>query len=93
MTEHIVKSFDDELQGLAGSVAEMGGMAEDLVDQSIQALLRSDTDLAQTVITADRDVNAMQRMAVLYRDGGLGVKPDSAMAEQWQARADAAQEQ
>lgn len=60
MTEHIVKSFDDELQGLAGSVAEMGGMAEDLVDQSIQALLRSDTDLAQTVITADRDVNAMQ---------------------------------
>jgi phosphate transport system protein len=60
MTEHIVKSFDDELQGLAGSVAEMGGMAEDLVEQSVQALLRSDTDLAQTVITADRDVNAMQ---------------------------------
>jgi phosphate transport system protein len=60
MTEHIVKSFDDELQGLAGSVAEMGGMAEDLVEQSVQALLRSNTDLAQTVIAADRDVNAMQ---------------------------------
>ena len=60
MTEHIVKSFDDELQGLAGSVAEMGGMAEDLVEQSIQALLRSNTDLAQKVIAADRDVNAMQ---------------------------------
>jgi phosphate transport system protein len=60
MTEHIVTSYDEELQGLAGSVAEMGGMAEDLVDQSVQALLRSDVDLAQKVIAADRDVNAMQ---------------------------------
>lgn len=60
MTEHIVKSYDDELQGLAGSIAEMGGMAEDLVEQSVRALLRSDIELAQSVITADRDVNTMQ---------------------------------
>jgi phosphate transport system protein len=60
MTEHIVKSYDDDLQGLAGSIAEMGGMAEDLVEQSVRALLRSDIELAQSVITADRDVNAIE---------------------------------
>ncbi|HMB46903.1 MAG TPA: phosphate signaling complex protein PhoU [Afifellaceae bacterium] len=60
MTEHIVSSYDDELQGLAGSVAEMGGMAEDLVYQAFQSLLKSDSDLARKVIAADRDVNAMQ---------------------------------
>jgi phosphate transport system protein len=60
MTEHIVSSYDDELQGLAGSVAEMGGMAEDLVYQAFQSLLKSDSDLARKVIAADRGVNAMQ---------------------------------
>ena len=37
------------------------------------------------------DINAMRRMASLYREGGLGVKPDPVLAEEWQARADAAQ--
>ncbi len=60
MTEHIVSSFDEDLQGLAASVAEMGGKAEDLIERSVQALLRSDTELAQQVIAADRAVNALQ---------------------------------
>lgn len=59
MTEHIVSSFDDDLQKLAGSIGEMGGLAEDLVERSIQALLHSDTDLAQRVIEGDREVNAL----------------------------------
>lgn len=44
-----------------------------------------------TLAANSGDVNAMRRMASLYRDGGLGVKPDPAMADEWQARADAAQ--
>ena len=28
MTEHIMKAFDSDLQGLARMIAEMGGMAE-----------------------------------------------------------------
>ncbi len=59
MTEHIVSSYDEELQGLAGSIAEMGGMAEDLFDQAVQALMRSDIELAKKVIAADREVNAL----------------------------------
>jgi len=38
------------------------------------------------------DADAMLRIASLYRDGGLGVIPSPALAEQWQTRADAAQE-
>jgi TPR repeat protein len=38
------------------------------------------------------DANAMVRIASLYREGGLGVIPSPALAEQWQTRADAAQE-
>ena len=33
--QHIVTSFEDELQGLARSIAEMGGRAEQLVERSI----------------------------------------------------------
>ena len=59
--QHIVTSFEDELQGLARSIAEMGGRAEQLVDRSIQALLRSDTDLAHEVIEADKKVDELYR--------------------------------
>jgi TPR repeat protein len=36
------------------------------------------------------DINAMERMVTLYRDGGLGLQPDPAQAEEWQARIAAA---
>jgi TPR repeat protein len=43
-----------------------------------------------TLAANSGDLNAMQRMVSLHTDGGLGVKPDPAQAEQWQARVDAA---
>ena len=61
MAQHIVTSFEDELQGLARSIAEMGGRAEQLVERSITALLRSDPDLAHEVIEADKKVDELQR--------------------------------
>ena len=50
MAQHIVTSFEDDLKGLARSIAEMGGHAEQLVERSITALLQSNADLAQEVI-------------------------------------------
>ena len=38
-SQHIVTSFEDELQGLARSIAEMGGRAEQIVERAITALL------------------------------------------------------
>jgi phosphate transport system protein len=61
MAQHIVTSFEDDLQGLARSIAEMGGRAEQLVERSTTALLRSDPDLAHEVIEADKKVDDMHR--------------------------------
>ena len=61
MAQHIVTSFEDELQGLARSIAEMGGHAELLVERSITALLRADVDLAHAVIEGDKTVDALHR--------------------------------
>jgi len=61
MAQHIVTSFEDDLTGLARSIAEMGGHAEQLVERSITALLRSNPDLAHEVIAADKKVDALHR--------------------------------
>jgi phosphate transport system protein len=59
--QHIVTSYEDELQGLARSIAEMGGRAEQIVERSITALLRSDPDVAHEVIEADKKVDQLHR--------------------------------
>jgi phosphate transport system protein len=59
--QHIVASFEDDLQGLSRAIAEMGGRAEDIVERSIIALLRSDIALAVQVIDADKKVDALHR--------------------------------
>jgi phosphate transport system protein len=60
-SQHIVTSFEDDLQGLSRSIAEMGGRAEDIVERSITALLKSDAELAHQVIGADKRVDQMHR--------------------------------
>jgi phosphate transport system protein len=59
--QHIVASFEEELQGLSRSIAEMGGRAEDIVERSITALLRSDVSLAHEIIESDKKVDALHR--------------------------------
>ncbi|MGH2341610.1 phosphate signaling complex protein PhoU [Segnochrobactraceae bacterium EtOH-i3] len=61
MPEHIVVAYDDELRDLAGRIAEMGGLAERLVEQAVSALTRVDTGLAQRVILEDQRMDALQR--------------------------------
>lgn len=60
MSDHIVSSYDQELQGLAGQIAEMGGMAEVLVADAVTALVRGDTTLAQKVILSDARLDRLQ---------------------------------
>ncbi|HET7716719.1 MAG TPA: phosphate signaling complex protein PhoU [Bauldia sp.] len=61
MKEHIVASFDEELSELAQKIAEMGGIAEQQVTDSVAALTRRDGDLAQSVIAIDRRMDQLQR--------------------------------
>ncbi|CAA0107775.1 Phosphate-specific transport system accessory protein PhoU [Starkeya nomas] len=61
MTEHIVSSFDTDLKEIGRSVVEMGGQAERLVADSVEALVKRDTELAQKVIVLDGPVDLLQR--------------------------------
>ncbi len=61
MTDHIVRSYDTDLEGLRRSLAEMGGMAERMLADSTVALVRRDTSLAQKIISADQRLDNLQR--------------------------------
>ena len=51
--EHIVKSFDQELDQLKRSVVQMGGLAETEVEMAIQSIVKRDTELAAQVVQDD----------------------------------------
>jgi phosphate transport system protein len=61
MSEHTAKAFDADLQTLARNVGEMGGLAEKLVGDAVDALSRRDVKLARQVIAADATIDALQR--------------------------------
>jgi phosphate transport system protein len=61
MTDHTLKAFDSDLQALAHSVAEMGGLAEKQIADAVGALARRDVALAQRVSGADVNIDALQR--------------------------------
>ena len=59
-TDHIVKSFDEELSVLDNVIARMGGLAEAQFASAITALARRDSTLASSVIAADAKVDGLQ---------------------------------
>jgi phosphate transport system protein len=61
MSEHTMKAFDADLQDLTRVVAEMGGLAERQIANSVAALDKRDLDLAQRVITDDLKIDTLQR--------------------------------
>jgi phosphate transport system protein len=61
LAQHTVRSYDDELKYLAQKIAEMGGHAERMVDQSIQALVKADNALARQVVLDDQFMDDAQR--------------------------------
>lgn len=61
MSEHTVTAFDAELKEIGRKVVEMGGQAERLVIDSVNALMRRDTALAHRVIMLDSSVDVIQR--------------------------------
>jgi phosphate transport system protein len=61
VAEHIIKSYDQELQRLENSIAEMGGMAESQLAAAIDAVSKRDSDLASSVIEGDAKVDELER--------------------------------
>ena len=60
MSDHIVKAYDADLAALKSMLSQMGGMAEEQLAQSIDALVRRDTKLADIVVQADEKLDAME---------------------------------
>jgi len=50
---HIFTAYDEDLKFLSRRISEMGGLAEQMVADSVRALVQSDTALAQKVISDD----------------------------------------
>jgi phosphate transport system protein len=61
MSEHTAKAFDVDLQDLNKYVAQMGGLAEKQIADSVDALVRLDVDLATQVGALDNTIDALQR--------------------------------
>jgi phosphate transport system protein len=60
-TEHIVKSFDDELKQLSQMVAQMGGLAEAQLQAAIEALVARDAEQAARVVQGDVRIDQLER--------------------------------
>ncbi|AGB69988.1 MULTISPECIES: phosphate signaling complex protein PhoU [Rhizobium] len=53
VSTHILSAYDEDLKFLTRRIAEMGGLAEQMVSDSVRALVNSDAALAQKVISDD----------------------------------------
>ena len=60
-SEHIIKSYDQELHRLDNIVAEMGGTAESQLTSAMEAMVKRDADLAAVVIESDAHVDELER--------------------------------
>ncbi len=59
-TGHTVKAFDEDLDQLRANIAEMGGLAEAAIRESIQALVRRDTEAAREIIARDERIDELE---------------------------------
>jgi len=60
--EHTAKAFDEDLQELARLVAEMGGLVERQIVDSVVSLTRRDINLSLRVVNADVELDKLQHM-------------------------------
>ncbi|QAY77229.1 phosphate signaling complex protein PhoU [Sphingosinicella sp. BN140058] len=59
-TGHTIKAFDQDLNQLRANIAEMGGLAEAAIADSMRALVRRDPDAAATVIANDAKLDVLE---------------------------------
>jgi phosphate transport system protein len=63
VSEHIMKSYDQDLQRLENIIAEMGGRVESQLTSSMEGIAKRDSDLAAQVIESDTNVDGLEREA------------------------------
>lgn len=60
MSDHTVKAFDEDITRLRGLIGEMGGLAEVAIEQSLDALVRGDHELAEQVVARDKKLDELE---------------------------------
>ena len=59
--EHIVKSFDSELERLYGEISRMGEIATSQLDSAIDVMLRRDSKAAERIVANDEAIDTLER--------------------------------
>jgi phosphate transport system protein len=60
-SQHTLRVFDQELKYLATRIGAMGGQAERMVDQAVEALVNDDAGLADKIVADDAVLDQAQR--------------------------------
>jgi len=60
LTEHIVKSFEEELEQLSTNVSKMGGLAESQLQAAIESVTRRDLKLADLTVGRDQQLDDLE---------------------------------
>ena len=58
--DHIVRSYDEELNRLNNLISRMGGLAETQLNGAAQAVLRRDAELAAQIRAKDKEIDALE---------------------------------
>ena len=61
-SEHIVKSFDDQLRRLDNLIAEMGGLAEAQLADAIEAMSKRDLEKAARITAEDQRIDELEAL-------------------------------
>ncbi len=61
MNEHIVKSYEDELNSLAAECVRMGGLCEAQVADAVQGVVKRNQELASAVVSRDDKLDEAER--------------------------------
>src|SRR5260370_41023880 len=68
-TEHIIKSYDEELRRLNNAITQMGGLGESQLAAAIDAVMQRDSEPAARVAVGDAQVDQLE-----HEGDGLGVR-------------------
>jgi phosphate transport system protein len=61
MNQHIVSAYDSEIKSLQKKIVEMGGIAEKMLSDALEAIEKRDVNLAQQIILIDARLDGLQR--------------------------------
>jgi phosphate transport system protein len=60
-SDHILKSYDEELKRLQNTIISMGGLAESQMASAIQSVVKRDSELAAEVVELDVKVDQLEK--------------------------------